>query len=484
MQRHAYNLILERNNGGSGLQLSGLMRFYVMEYADRIWSIGPEGFPTSFNIMEAFLDYDEKYAFYDLREEKEHLLSLDDYLEWYTGKSRFEGLGFLSDVMEEGVVYSYDFLSDSEVFRLSGESDQVVAGVSFVRHEYELSCVMIAGENPSFAEIDPIPKDAEVSPYPGKEKLKPHPDYSEKDRFLDGYPEFTKVILMTRFDLRDGTHDVRYINIDEGPSFRVLTDDSVVLGSLRFGDGENLKEELTRYSDLFSCAASMVYLPAYFVSESENVDQLEFQTKNSAKPVGKDLKQMIKALGKENCTFTRRIRCLPATSSESKPGSVKVAPPTLDFQSEGYWKPIGFQEVGEDKSGKKTLGRTWVTRTETWSARSPTEFTVGRLSKRVQGPTPGYIYVQRSPAHGIDIYKVGLTERSVEVRAAELSSATGVPLPFVVLARYEVGDCKVVEREVHKALAEYRVNENREFFHVDIGYICSVIIRVINGDLV
>ena len=55
------------------------------------------------------------------------------------------------------------------------------------------------------------------------------------------------------------------------------------------------------------------------------------------------------------------------------------------------------------------------------------------LERRIEkpiGPDPGVVYVQRSPALEPDLFKVGLTRRNPEVRAAELSFATGVPLPL------------------------------------------------------
>ena len=93
------------------------------------------------------------------------------------------------------------------------------------------------------------------------------------------------------------------------------------------------------------------------------------------------------------------------------------------------------------------------------------------------GPDPGIVYVQRSPAFEMDLYKVGLTKRSLAIRANELSSATGVPLPFGVLASWSVGDCTRVEREVHQRLAAARINPRREFFHAEL----SLIIRTINA---
>lgn len=50
---------------------------------------------------------------------------------------------------------------------------------------------------------------------------------------------------------------------------------------------------------------------------------------------------------------------------------------------------------------------------------------------------------------------------------SELHS-TGVPTPFVLELSIEVDDCHACEREAHKALAQCRVDRNREFFRSSV----------------
>jgi hypothetical protein len=97
----------------------------------------------------------------------------------------------------------------------------------------------------------------------------------------------------------------------------------------------------------------------------------------------------------------------------------------------------------------------------------------------MSGPDPGVIYLTRSPAHEVDLYKVGLTRRSADERNKELSSATGVPLPFGVCASWEVGDCASVEKEVHRRLEWCRVNRRREFFNASLSKIVETVESVI-----
>jgi len=71
----------------------------------------------------------------------------------------------------------------------------------------------------------------------------------------------------------------------------------------------------------------------------------------------------------------------------------------------------------------------------------------------------------RNPAMP-DMVKIGLTTQQPEERAAELSRATGVPLPFEIAFRALTMRWPKVERLVHQRLGAHRVNRRREFFAV------------------
>jgi hypothetical protein len=85
----------------------------------------------------------------------------------------------------------------------------------------------------------------------------------------------------------------------------------------------------------------------------------------------------------------------------------------------------------------------------------------------------------RSGSHYVDLYKVGLTRRTSETRATELSSPSGVPTGFEVLAQWEVGDCSLVEQKIHDRLKPLRVNKRREFFRGNLQVIVGVIDQVL-----
>jgi hypothetical protein len=85
------------------------------------------------------------------------------------------------------------------------------------------------------------------------------------------------------------------------------------------------------------------------------------------------------------------------------------------------------------------------------------------------GPTPGgsragSVYVMLNPRDP-DAVKIGGTARTAEERAKEISQATGVPVPLVVICEERVDDWRAAEAELHAKLDAHRL-PNREFFTI------------------
>ena len=62
--------------------------------------------------------------------------------------------------------------------------------------------------------------------------------------------------------------------------------------------------------------------------------------------------------------------------------------------------------------------------------------------------------------------KIGKTSTSLEQRIRELSSSTSVPLPFTCFYACTVKDMSFVEKQLHNAFDNIRVNPRREFFEI------------------
>lgn len=87
----------------------------------------------------------------------------------------------------------------------------------------------------------------------------------------------------------------------------------------------------------------------------------------------------------------------------------------------------------------------------------------GRSDHTEDKEETGYVYVMvNSGKKGL--VKIGMTEREPEKRAEELSSRTGIAVPFVVAYKAEVENPLKIEKSIHNELSDERINDKREFF--------------------
>jgi len=83
------------------------------------------------------------------------------------------------------------------------------------------------------------------------------------------------------------------------------------------------------------------------------------------------------------------------------------------------------------------------------------------------------IYVLTNPVMP-DLIKIGRTT-DLEGRLRSLSSHSGVPVPFEVYFACTVADANKVEKSVHDAFGDHRVNQRREFFRLNPERVLSVL---------
>ena len=80
----------------------------------------------------------------------------------------------------------------------------------------------------------------------------------------------------------------------------------------------------------------------------------------------------------------------------------------------------------------------------------------------------GFVYILKNEAMP-GIYKIGVTGRDeLDERIDELyTGKTNIPLPFECVFACRVKNYKDVEKIIHNAFIDTRVNPNREFFTID-----------------
>jgi|JI10StandDraft_1071094.scaffolds.fasta_scaffold19359_7 hypothetical protein len=95
----------------------------------------------------------------------------------------------------------------------------------------------------------------------------------------------------------------------------------------------------------------------------------------------------------------------------------------------------------------------------------------GFFHKRIESKTmaSGFLYILANSSMP-DLIKVGKTTRDPTERVKELSSATGVPNPFLLVYCQPVEDCDAAEKWAHVELERrgYRPNTEREFFKAPV----------------
>lgn len=90
----------------------------------------------------------------------------------------------------------------------------------------------------------------------------------------------------------------------------------------------------------------------------------------------------------------------------------------------------------------------------------------------------GYVYALFNRAFQNGLLKIGMTRRTPEERAQEISTGTGLPATFEVLYYEHVTDCERAERLLHERLKQFRTSSNREFFHIDAPHVVRALAAV------
>ncbi len=150
------------------------------------------------------------------------------------------------------------------------------------------------------------------------------------------------------------------------------------------------------------------------------------------------------------------------------------------------WSQLGFPPYrpargvsGDLLALRRAIQDCDTTATSRLIAALATRDLVATLQRFIEG-TPlrkadhGFIYVL-STREMPGILKVGYTDRDVATRAREISSSTGVPIPYGARGAWMVPHARRVEGDLHALLAEYRLRGDREFFRMDYGQAPTII---------
>lgn len=483
--KKATTTVLAQLENGAGFPMDIQIREYLLEYNDRFFRHGPHSLPSSFNILEAFFHFKVPERYLRLREEKDHLLSFVEFFDYVTSKESTDDVKDTIEYIDEGIIYSYNAINNpSEItFTIEDGNEYGIGGATLIRYGSEINIMMLAGEKTDIAKkSEELTKVKPLEPYPGKENIRPSDDLKREAVPLTNDKNMWKHLVITRFDLEDMTQNARYLLSDVGNSYLIITDDSDTFKDIKEAiiskeDEKVLKsmsEKLEKYKTIFELCKTVLFLPLYFehywdkVTTERHPTELSKTIKKGKWITRKDL------VGPKEKVIYRNVSVLSG-ASELFPKNTFYKAPEIKINVSGYWKKISPDEIGQDKHGNPIHGRTWVEKVLTWAQeyKDPGALKVKRKSPEDElsydssdYPNRGYVYVMRSAAHDKDIYKIGMTRRTTDVRSDEISRHTGVPDKYLVIQDWEFNDCVKAEALIHEKLDRYRLSPNREFFKV------------------
>jgi hypothetical protein len=491
--KKAVSTIRAQQANGLGFPVDELLRYFHNEYNGRVFKHGLLSMPTSFNLMESFFDYIPDCNYFRLRPETDYLISFPAFLDFVTSPDVPSSIYELDAHLADGQIYSFNVLNDPKeiLFSIDEGREYAVGGVSLIRHGAELNILLLAGEKTSTSDkTKELRKDLKVvDTYPGKEGIASSDDRELEAVPLLGNPDLWQVVVLTRMDIRTMTNDVRYVLFDNGNSYAVATDDINVFlgrdGSFVKPDYEEIAKrsrvEVQKYQALIEICNTCLYLPYYVAKNAEQIVVEDHRTRFGEQSRKGSWASAISLIPSSAMIGTRKLQVLEGQGYAS-PDVAVYRPPIIKEEITGYWRRLSPAQVGTDKDGKEIHGRTWVKQTVTWIEHehvAPCVRASHAQSEKRSRKLEGYIYVMRCAAHDKDIFKIGLTKRSTEARAKELSQDTRSPDAFLVVQQWDVSNCADAEKMIHQALDAYRINPGREYFKAPYQLVQSRIHEVL-----
>jgi hypothetical protein len=468
------------------------LRHFLTEFNNRAWKYGLRSMPIMFNIMEAFFNYRKPEIYFELIEEDNYLISFFDFINYITSKEFDDNKNLIDENITSDIIYNFNVGKDLEEIKFKNDTDEefIVAGVSIIRRENEITVLMVTGkkktenlsiDKDSFKFDTQNPNKSEIIDEI-KETLKTEEIEYE---YIDEDKKFIKVLVAARIDLETRTIDARYVAEETNLTFNVVTDE--IDGFLKEnGDFiseelktayENSREKIEGFNPIFEVIKLSLYLPYFFNSQEDDIVEEVLDTKFK--------KQFSSPLTKRKFNnvfgFKASTKSLYSIDTDNvlSPDKIKLRDDLFKVQTDGYWKKLGLDEIGLDKKGNPIHGRTWVNQNLSWFEAKEEDLVVEKETELFKGKNAGFIYILRNPTMDKNIFKIGLTRNEVDDRVNQLSK-TSVPDKFYKSQEWNVKDCVKAEKEIHSRLNDYRVDPRREFFKIDYDKAIKVIKEVID----
>lgn len=478
----AMSVVSTQLHNGIELLQDKELRSFLMEFNDRTWKYGFSALPAAFNILEGFFKWHKKYFFFELYEEQEHLFSTYDFFDFVTSNECSNNLDYFKDNVDDDLIYSYNILNNIKdlTFLNNDSKEYVIGGVSFIKRNSEIFLLAVVGELGDLTRITAELPEIDLSQ--GRSYIKPAEGLERKAEALLGLNDVWKVNIYAKIDVESMTIENRYIQKDVGTSYHTITDDINCFGTVIEDSNkfiEFMKSQLqtiNEYQPLFDAVYHLLHLPQYFDHYDENILYEDHPTALFDQKRGRFKKPKLSSnhfyKTKEAWILDRKI----AADFENN----ILDKIQLKFETEGYWKNLEPGKIGIGKNGDPIHNRTWVSKTLDWHEldTNTIDTTKVNISEGIDR-NEGFIYLVRNAAHDDNIFKIGLTTKTVEERMKGLNG-TSSPDNFLIVHRWRANNCRVAEKIIHSKLSKYRLNPKREFFRIDLELAVVTITETIN----
>lgn len=499
-------------SSGVGFPIDQTVRHMAAEYTHRYASSGTQNQPVSFNYFEPF--YDVKLMkgtvapYINLTPETNHLFNAADFFDFLTSSDSdgFE-VGGLQELPEAETFHftNNGAIEDLTFFDASGR-EYIFSGFSMVRRGNSIHWFLVAGEMLTRDEWELRAKDthdidlSDISPWKRaflKDSIERSGSTTGAPMKLEGTDTAVRTLVAGEFDIFTQKHIGKSIFIETENSFAVFSDDPEVLLAVTPKNKEQIIDSaMKRIGEadiLWNMAEGFFQLPQYFetrVTVSKDLVQGQGKKRGLKGKGGRGIRAEYVA-----------VEAVAIEDNEAPSAIRRVSMPLYSTETEGHWRRLKLGQTGRDRDGNPVSGKTWVNKSSPWRAErqrhnvvyvkdsiAVAKTRVDELyakSEAEDAPADassegeGVLYVLRCTLMQEEIYKVGWTAGTAAERAQQLSSATGVPLAFVVVESWVHEDPEALETEVHAQLSPYRTNNQREFFRLNFEEIRRIIVNTI-----
>jgi len=505
--RRAKSFAIAQEKSGANQLADQALRSFVKEYNNRIAIHGlVEGeMPSSFYILEAFVDYIPHLFNFRILPERDYQIDASDFLEFASGTECPADPLAIAYELADGEIYNITSSTDPHDTLMASDTDTVgFLAASVIRRGDEAVVMLLCGSKEAPENID-WTRNATADPKPWVEGFVQRAKGEEKfNKWHMIWGDLYKKFVLARYDLSRQTILERAVGWESEAHWQWVTD-IPAFSDLSDEHKRKMSQRLDAYKSTWRLSESILLVTSYLNKRYELTSTKKIRTELGRKTT---IQNQTKHAPPNSRVQFRMLRSLVVTRDNQSIGAIgrTYTPPRFQVEVEGFWRRLSNPEsMGSDAKGNPVQGKTWVKAHLRYRENPPAsdarivfvKQTLRSAKAQAYGlsqkpptehvPLPSvqnekgfsHVYVLTNPALKSDLWKIGYTDGDPEDRARQLSATTGVPVHYLVVESWTVTDGMLAESAAHAALEDYRVTARREFFQCQYAILRTAIVRAI-----